>query len=353
MRTGQKDNRYSDIKNRIQILDCTLRDGGFANDFNFGRKNIAAIIKRLHDARVDIIELGFLESNKKQDDNSSIFPTFETLEYFLSTLCINESSRRFAVMITYPAFPAELLPERTALTKCDAIRVIIRYSELKDSLDFCKRVARKGYKVFIQPAITMRYSRSELQQLFDTANEIDAYALYIVDSYGYMHECDVIDRYNFFDANLKESVRIGFHAHNNLNLAFSNALKFLEYPASRKVIVDSSLLGMGQGSGNLQTEVFADFMNKNMNTAYDYDEILNGCEIIEKYYGSTLWGYSVVDVLAAINKTSYKYSRVLRSDYNMPFVEINRLLKNIPEDLRHRYTPENTEKLLRRCAEIT
>jgi 4-hydroxy 2-oxovalerate aldolase len=341
-----ENNLHSSINNRVQILDCTLRDGGFANDFNFGCRNITDIIQKLYNAHIDIIELGFLESNKKKDNDSSIFPTFEALENFLSAQNIEINSQQFAIMITYPAFPIELLPPKTVLAKCDAIRIIIRYSELKDSLNFCKQIAKKGYKVFIQPAITMRYSRDELQRLFDTANEIEAYALYIVDSYGYMHGHDVIEYYKIFDDNLKNTIKIGFHAHNNLNLAFSNALKFLEYETSRKIIIDSCLLGMGQGSGNLQTEVFVDFMNKTMNTGYDYDEILNACEIVEKYYGSTQWGYSVTDLLAAINKTSYKYSRVLRSDYNFSYAEINHLLKNIPEDLRHRYTSENTVKLL-------
>jgi 4-hydroxy 2-oxovalerate aldolase len=324
-----------------------LRDGGFANNFDFGCKNITDIIQKLHNARIDIIELGFLESGKKKDNNSSVFPTFEVLESFLSTQDVKTDSQQFTIMITYPAFPVELLPEKPVLAKCDAIRVIIRYSELKNSLDFCRRIAEKGYKVFIQPAITMRYSRDELQQLFDAANEIEAYALYIVDSYGYMHERDVIEYYKMFNDNLKDIIKVGFHAHNNLNLAFSNALGFLGYQTSREIIIDSCLLGMGQGSGNLQTEVFVDFMNKTMNAGYDYDEILDACEIVEKYYGSTQWGYSVADLLAAINRTSYKYSRVLKSDYNLSYVEINRLLKNIPEDLRHRYTPENTIKLLK------
>jgi 4-hydroxy 2-oxovalerate aldolase len=340
---------YSKIKNHVQILDCTLRDGGFVNDFNFGCKNIVEIIQKLYNAHIDIVELGFLESDKKKDNNSSIFPTFETLEEFLSTQSIKVNSQQFTVMITYPDFPIELLPEKSSLAKCDAIRVIIRYSELKDSLDFCEQIARKGYKVFIQPAITMRYSRDELQRLFDTANGIDAYALYIVDSYGYMHERDVIEYYKIFDDNLKSTIKLGFHAHNNLNLAFSNALGFLGCQTSREIIIDSCLLGMGQGSGNLQTEVFVDFVNKSRNANYDYDEILNACEIVEKYYGSTPWGYSVVDLLAAINKTSYKYSRVLRTDYNLSFVEINHLLKNIPEELRHRYTSENTKRLLKIC----
>jgi 4-hydroxy 2-oxovalerate aldolase len=329
---------------RIQLLDCTLRDGGFSNDFNFGRKNISTVILNLSEANIDIIELGFLESDSRKGDEATIYTTFESLDGNIPSSI--RQDQQFTGMITYPAFPIELLPERRTFSRCDAIRVIIRYSELLNSLDFCKQIAQKGYKVFMQPAITMRYSRDELQMLFDTANELDVYALYIVDSYGYMHNGDVIDFFQLFDRNLNDTIRIGFHAHNNLNLAFSNALGFLKYPTSRKIIIDSCLLGMGQGSGNLQTEIFVDFMNKNMLFNHEYDHVLEACEIVEKYFVETPWGYSVVDLLAAINKTSYRYSRVLRSEHNLSFSQIHRILSNIPENLRHRYTPENTKRLL-------
>jgi 4-hydroxy 2-oxovalerate aldolase len=161
-----------------------------------------------------------------------------------------------------------------------------------------------------------------------------------------MAERDVIDYLKIFDKNLNDSIRIGFHAHNNMNLAFSNALAFINYQTSRKMTVDSCLLGMGDGAGNLQTELFIDHLNKNTGTVYNYDKILEVCEIIEKYFVNIPWGYSIVNLLSSINKTSYKYSKFLRNEYFLSFTEINFILKNIPEDLRHRYTPENALRLL-------
>jgi len=332
------------IKDRFQLLDCTLRDGGFANNFNFGYENIKNIVQYLSKADIDVIELGFLEADSAKDSNLSTFPTLEDLAKVIPANRNRQQS--YSGMITYPAFPIENVLQRTD-SFCDVIRVIIRYSELQESLDFCKKIADKNYTVFIQAAITMRYSMEELQKIFDTANEIGVYAVYIVDTYGYMCEQDVINYFNIFDANLDKSIRVGFHAHNNSNLAFSNTIAFINHPSDRNIIADSCLFGMGQGAGNLQTELFADYFNKKYGVTYQYEPILEACEIVEKYWGETAWGYSMVDLLAAINKTSYKYSRVLRSEYNLSFVQINRLLSNIPEDLRHRYTPENTRQLLK------
>jgi 4-hydroxy 2-oxovalerate aldolase len=204
----------------------------------------------------------------------------------------------------------------------------------------------KNYKVFIQPMVTTRYAPEELRLLCDAANGMGAYALYFVDSYGYMQERDVLRHFELFDEKLDDSVAIGFHAHNNMNLAFSNALAFIDRRSDRRVIVDSCLLGMGQGAGNLQTELLVGYMNKYRGTAYDYDSVLEGCEIVEKFWDRNLWGYSVARLLPAINNTAYKFSLALRDTYNLSFVEINRILGGIPEDMRHRYTPDNARRLL-------
>jgi 4-hydroxy 2-oxovalerate aldolase len=329
--------------NRFKLLDCTLRDGGFANSFNFGNENIRLIIENLSKANIDIVELGFLDADNQKGKDFSIFPDFNVPMSFISEPKAKE--QMFAGMIAdFADFPIDKILDKSECS-LDVIRVMLRYSELNKSLEYCKQIASKGYKVCIQPAITMRYSQDEINMLFDTANEITAYALYIVDSYGYMTESEVIDYFTLYDKNLDGSIRIGFHAHNNMNLAFSNAVVFINYECDRNILIDSSLFGMGQGAGNLQTELFADYLNKNKYSTYNYDSILEACEIVEKFWGQFSWGYSVVDFISAINRTSYKYSRELRNKYIMSFVDINHILSSVPEEMRHRYTPENTKFL--------
>jgi 4-hydroxy 2-oxovalerate aldolase len=251
----------------------------------------------------------------------------------------------YVALFRGPDTPIEDIPEWNP-SLCEGIRVIIRYSEIDKSLEFCQALSNKGYKVFVQPMLTMRYTDNQLQTLIEKSNELGAYALYIVDSYGYMESQDVINLYRQFDSGLLENIFLGFHAHNNINLAFSNVLNFIGYTSNRSIIVDSTIMGMGQGAGNIQTELLIPYLNSNENSDYNYFSVLEACEIIEPFWKENLWGYSVTNLLPALNKTAYKYSSTLRNKHNLSYSKIHQILSNIPEELRHRYTVENTNMLL-------
>jgi 4-hydroxy 2-oxovalerate aldolase len=343
------------MEQRVQVLDCTLRDGGLALEDAikngnpagvFGSAVIRDIFHNLIQSDMDIIEIGSIETTQDDHRDISIYQTLEDV----SRLLPEKSGRRqmYAALYRGPDCPVETIPEWND-SLCKVVRVIIRYSELEKSLDFCKRIAQKNYHITIQPMVTMRYTARELQRLCDAANDMGAYALYFVDSYGYMRDQDVLHYFNLFDSQLDPSIRIGFHAHNNLNLAFANALTFIGQHSERRLIVDSCLLGMGQGAGNLQTELIAAYLNRHFGAAYNYDAVLEGCEAVEKLWTNNLWGYSVTYLLPAIHQTAYKFSIALRNRYHLSFAQIHQILARIPEDLRHRYTSENTKKLLRLC----
>lgn len=345
----------SDMNNRIQLLDCTLRDGGFEfedaarfgmSDKSFTNETIGQLASYLTQAGVDIIELGLIEQS---DQDRRQFAIYQDVESVSMTIPSKQTSyRMYSAMFRGPDTPIERIPPWSP-SYCEVLRVILRYSELRKSLDFCGALVEKGYKVFMQPSVTARYSDSELQLLIDAANEMRAYALYFVDTYGYMQEGDVLRFLRRFDNGLDPSVRIGYHAHNNMAQAVSNANAFLSYPTKRRIILDSCLLGFGQGAGNLHTEIIANYLNQNCGKNYDYRFILDACEIMEQYTGKNISGYSVPCFLSARHKAAYRYSMALREGYHLSFREIDAVLSRMPEDFRHRYTPECVADLLRQC----
>jgi 4-hydroxy 2-oxovalerate aldolase len=213
----------------------------------------------------------------------------------------------------------------------------------------------KGYKVFVQPMVTMRYTDKQIRFLVERSNKLNAYALYIVDSYGYMTPSDIISLYIKLDVKLSEKVRIGFHSHNNMNLAFSNVQAFINQKTNRSLIVDSTIMGMGQGAGNMQTELLISYLNlnKNTHTDYNFNYILEACEVIEKYSKDNLWGYSVKNLLPAINKTAYKFSSILRKKYNLSYSQIYYLLANMPKKFKDRYSKENLLKVIKLSKKLT
>ncbi len=159
-----------------------------------------------------------------------------------------------------------------------------------------------------------------------------------------MTSFDVERLFNYYDNRLDKRIRIGFHAHNNMNLAYSNALNFLNIAKNRNIIIDSCVLGMGQGAGNLQTELIMPFISK-IESKYNYEYILQACETIECYLGNAFWGYSVTRLLPALTKTAYKYAIVFRSKYNLTYREIYSLLIFMDDSFRNRYTPDNARMI--------
>lgn len=73
---------------RIQLLDCTLRDGGYVNDWNFGHNNLISIFERLVNARIDIVEVGFIDERRKFDINRSILLIPEALKKYMVNVTI-------------------------------------------------------------------------------------------------------------------------------------------------------------------------------------------------------------------------------------------------------------------------
>lgn len=341
------------MSRNIILLDCTLRDGGLGLEDNakcnscvgFSDKSIDKLISYLCHSNIDIIELGSIDkiTNIAKSKKYSIYKNIESIS---SLKPKGNDAQIYAALYRGPDIPLASIPEYEK-GLCELARVILRYSELKKSLEFCRGLANKGYKVCIQPMLTMRYNKDEINYIVSEANHMQAYALYIVDSYGYMNKHDIYNIFQLYQENLDSDIKIGFHAHNNLTSAYSNAIDFIEIDTDRDLIIDSCIMGMGQGAGNLQTEVIVPYLIDNKYGNYNYEDILNACEEIEKYTLHPLWGYSVERLVAAVCKTAYKYASSLRNNHHLSYAQIYRILKNIPDDLRHRYTEDNTKELIK------
>ncbi len=337
----------------IYLLDCTLRDGGncledilqFKNvNVNFSWEQQEKIIADLCDSHVDIIELGVMEQGSHSRKG---FSYFEDMKSSSQLIPINrDPSQLYVIGSNIPSTGARNIPEwETGL--CDGVRVYLKYSELQDSLSYCAQLCAKGYKVFLQNALTMRYTDSDLRRLIDASNEMGAYAVYFVDTNGYMDEADVERFAVLFDKELDSNIKIGFHAHNHLNLAFSNVRHFLNMNLSHDVIIDSCIAGMGRGAGNLQTELIMPYLNDLYGESFRLDPILDSFEMLNEHFiKENMWGYSMENLLAAIHRTTNKYTVIMREKYNLSYRDIHHLLAKMPMEFRYRYTDENLRMIL-------
>lgn len=333
----------------IELLDCTLRDGGLALKENFSQRKasecfredaVINIIKALERAEIDIIELGSVQNIERNYPEFAIYNSIKEVSRY-----VLQHDKSYAVFFQGPDIPIKNIPEWQR-GMCDWIRMSVRYSEIEKSLKYCEELVKRGYKVSVQPIVTMRYTDSELKYIAEETEKINANAIYFVDSYGYMTRDDVHRIFKIFDSVLSEEKKIGFHAHNNMDSAFLNSSEFIKIGEKRNIIVDSCCLGMGQGAGNLKTEVIIPYLNQNNGKEYDLINILEVCDYVDNMLKDNIWGYSVEAFIAAYYKVAYKYAVLLRKQQGYSFVKIAKAFEKFPVKYHHRFMQEGMEYLL-------
>ena len=167
---------------KIKVLDCTLRDGGYCNQWNFGYKNIKRILNGLTEADIDIVECGFLT-------NAVIY--HKDLTKYTNTNEINailpqkRDQKLYVCMINYGEFDIVDLPAAHAAS-IDGFRIAFHKKDMNAALELCRQVKDLGYKVFIQAMVSLTYSDEEFLTLINNVNKLEPYSFYIVDSFGVM-----------------------------------------------------------------------------------------------------------------------------------------------------------------------
>lgn len=309
----------------IKVLDCTLRDGGYINEWRFSNEHIKTIITSLEESNVDIIECGYLDDQKGTNEDSTLFSNLDTVDKIL--VDTNNFIQK-VVMINLGDYNVKnLLPKNQ--TRIDGIRLAFHKDKLKEALIISKTIIDLGYQLYFQPMITKNYQDIEFLSMIEEVNKYNPYAFYIVDSFGSM----TLEEFNKYlilaNHNLNNTIALGYHSHNNMQLAFSNAVGMCTSTIKRGLIIDSSIYGIGRGAGNLNTELIFDYLNKTFDKKYDTLPLL---EIIDKFLNSmmkkTPWGFSPAQFLSASFNCHPNYATYLINKNTNHIVGIQKYLKN-------------------------
>lgn len=320
----------------ISLLDCTLRDGGYVNDWRFKYSNIVSIFERLVDAKVDIIEVGFLDDRRPFDIDRSIFPDTQSADRIYGSL--NKKNTMVVGMIDFGTCSIEhLAPCNESFL--DGIRVIFKKGKMHPAMEFCRQVKALGYKVFSQLVSVTSYTDEELLELIELVNDVKPFAVSMVDTYGLMDEEWLLHLYQILDEHVAEDIGIGFHAHNNFQLAYANALAFLRYKGKHNLVVDGTLFGMGKSAGNAPIELVAMTLNNRYGGQYGIDAMLEATnESIMDFYYKTPWGYKTFFYLCAKNQCHPNYLTDYEKEENLSVSMLDELLATIePEDKKLLY----------------
>ncbi|TXJ43927.1 hypothetical protein EPJ65_03120 [Brachyspira aalborgi] len=335
--------QFMDNKKNIKILDCTLRDGGFINDWDFGHYAIYNIVNRLIESNIDFLEVGFLHNERDFGINRTI--TKHTSDFSNIIKIKNKKDAMILGMIILGEADIENVgnADKTIL---DGIRIVFKKHNIDKAFELANKIKDKGYKIFLQPASVTDYSNKEMEYLAKKSISLNPYAVYIVDTYGLMHKNKVLNYFNILNNNLSNDIYIGFHSHNNFQLSFANSIELVELTTNRNIILDSSLFGMGKGVGNLNTELITDYLNKYHNYDYNVGQILELINLeILKIRNTYSWGYSFNGFLAASNDCHPTYVKYLIDKNTISVNSINKILQKIDRDKKTIFYGDLIEKL--------
>lgn len=330
------------------MLDCTLRDGGYINNWNFGEHTIRGFCKKISLAGIDICEVGFIKGNV-YNPNQSIFPDTDS---FKNVIYPKSANMKYVGMLDMSnPVPIDRLKPYDG-TSIDGIRVIFKKDKIEQAYDYCKAILKLGYFLSVNIVGTDMYSDKEFVDVIEKFNVISPHAVSIVDSFGVIKRKHFLRLVYLADNNLKEGIALAYHAHNNLQQAFGNAEALVEMNLRRDIIIDACVFGMGRGAGNLNLELFAEYLNENYETAYRIEPML---EIMDEYlndiYKTKFWGYSLPLYLSASMGCHPNYAIYLAEKDSLTVRGFRDILDSIDGEDKARFTKDKAELYYKRYME--
>lgn len=334
----------------IRVLDCTLRDGGRIIDCAFPDQETKEISQKLANAKIDIIEVGFLRDWRKVSykDNSTFFTDVDQIRPFVDK---SKNGVMYVAFIDFGMCDIDTLKKFDG-TSIDGIRFGFtkkNYDESKNEvLRWANVIKDRGYKLFVQGVNSLNYTDRELLEIVDMINEIHPYSFGIVDTYGAMYMDDVDRLYGLIDHNMLPDICINFHSHNNYQLSFAFAQEVIKLSgsSSRQIIIDGTLSGMGKVAGNLNTELIVDYLVRKKHYDYEFEDILDMLDdYIYKYTLKYKWGYSTAAMMAGIYKSHPNNVIYLTEKFRLDTKDIGKLLSMINPETRQRYDYDNIQRL--------
>ena len=316
----------------VELLDCTLRDGGIVIDFNYGLDRMEKIKQVLETSGVEYIECGYIDEKKGSSKERTCFDNEVSIEKTLLATG-KKQGIQYVAMIDYGTFDVNKLNARTE-TGIDGIRLAFHKEKWRDAIKWGQIILEKGYDLYIQPMVSMRYSDDEYRELISVCNTelAGAKGFYIVDSFGQMDNLALLHLLEIADQYVSPNMKIGFHAHNNRQMAYSNALAFIGYNAKHNIMLDASIMGMGKGAGNLCTELIeVDLIKegKNYNSTIVYESI---SEYFAEQQRKTPWGYSLDYYLSSLYSCTPSYIKIFTKDARVTTDILVELIRTIPTD---------------------
>lgn len=229
---------------KVYLLDCTLRDGGYVNNWEFGEEAIKGFSQKIAQTGIEIFEVGFIKGDTF-DPNRSVFPDVQSIAPMIQP---KSDRMKYVGMLDMSApIPLDRIVPYDG-TSIDGIRVIFKKDKIEEAYTYCKRIQELGYFISVNFVGTDSYTDKEFIEGIEKFNTLHPFAMSIVDTFGMIKRKQFLRLAYIADNNMAEGVTLAYHAHNNLQLAFGNAEALVEMNLKRDLIIDACVFGMGRGA---------------------------------------------------------------------------------------------------------
>lgn len=288
-----------------KILDCTIRDGGLVNNWDFSTQFVRDLYHYLSQAGVEYMEVGYKNSPKLLKGGNSGPWRFLDDEFLKQVIPEKTNTKLSALVDIGRVDENDILPRSESML--DLIRVACYIKDVDKALELVELFHERGYETSLNIMALSHVKEIKLLEAFEMIAKSPVDIVYIVDSFGSLDMQDMSYLVEVFEKHLPEKT-LGVHAHNNMQLAFANTLT-----AARKGVtfLDSSVFGMGRAAGNCNTELLVNYLS---NPNYNTRPVM---EMIEKHMidmrNKVEWGYIIPYMITGALNEHPRTAMALRS----------------------------------------
>ena len=277
----------------IKVLDCSIRDGGLINKWQFSDELVRSTYKALSEAGVDYMEIGYKAS--KKEFNPKEFGKWRFCEEDAVKKVIDgiESKMKLACMVDIGRVEeSDILQVDESVF--DMIRVACYVKDVDKAIVLSDMIMDKGYETTINIMAVSTNLEKDIDEALEELSKSRVPIVYLVDSYGSMYSEDVTFLMNKYKAALPGKT-IGIHTHNNRQLAFGNTIQAIIDGAN---MLDASVFGIGRGPGNCTLELLLTFLK---NPKFNVRPVL---QLIQDHYlplsREIEWGYIIPYMISGV-----------------------------------------------------
>ena len=327
-------------------LDCSLRDGGYYNNWDFDESLINDYLQVLSSIGVDYCEIGFRFLKNAGFKGVCAF----TSEDFLNSLEIPKNLK-IAIMLNASDLIHnnkfnfdnlyKLIPVKAKDSKVNLIRVACHTEYINHIIPLFDFLDNYGYLSAYNIAQVSENSREDLEKIASTLASSKVNIIYFADSLGSLSPYQIKEVAQTIRKNW--SGPIGIHAHDNKGLALSNTLEAIN---SDITWLDSTITGIGRGPGNAKTEELVIELSKEKKNKLNLVPLI---KIINEKFNPLknkyLWGTNIFYYLAGRYSIHPSYVQSMLTDVRYKDEDILESISYLKDQGRKRYNFDDLNEL--------